>query len=149
MSLSIEEQRKKARRLSKKELPPIGTERRKRYLQNEAMKLARNRSNELIKKATEAEKLLMREIDFGGVLDYKFQYIIMKGKTFFIADFAFGNLVVEIDGSSHDSAKQRKKDDRRTKTLNKWGYKVIRFTNKQVFGRVKWVIDMIIKDVYK
>lgn len=41
-------------------------------------------------------------------------------------------LDVEIDGSTHDSAEQKIKDRERTKFLERQGWSVLRFTNRQV-----------------
>ncbi len=53
---------------------------------------------------------------------------------YYIADFHCHQykLIIEIDGPIH--LKQIKKDLIRTENINEYGFKVLRFTNKQVLG---------------
>jgi leucyl-tRNA synthetase len=52
----------------------------------------------------------------------------------FIVDFAClpAMLVIEVDGEIHNSAENKEYDEGRTHELEKLGFKVVRFTNKQV-----------------
>lgn len=61
----------------------------------------------------------------------------------YIADFACrtARLIVEIDGDSH--AFQQDYDERRTAFLAAKGYRVLRFTNADVFGALDWVLHEI------
>lgn len=118
------------------------TKKRKIEKAEEAFKLATKRANHLIKNATQSERALCQVLDYSG-LGYKFQSIIMKGESFYIPDFIFGMLIVEIDGDNHYTQKQMRKDARRTRTLEKWGYKVIRFSNKETIENPKEVFDQI------
>ena len=45
------------------------------------------------------------------------------------------SLLIEIDGGYHNTKKQKRKDWRRTKILNSYGFTVIRFTNEQVLNK--------------
>ena len=45
------------------------------------------------------------------------------------------SLLIEIDGGYHNTRKQKRKDWRRTKILNSYGFTVIRFTNDQVLNK--------------
>ena len=61
--------------------------------------------------ATYAERLLKTFL--AGKIDFEFQKIIYTdNKHFFIADFYIPskNLIIELDGEYHDSAKQQEKD---------------------------------------
>ena len=146
---SIEYQRNKIRE-ARKVIEPAKTVNgkvtfaRKKFNEQQAMKLAKKRANQLIKKGTKPELMLMQHLNYTD-LKYEFQAIIMKGCTFFIPDFLFGNLVVEIDGKNHLKDKQISKDLRRTRMLKKWGYDVIRFTNLQTYTHPEDVIRMIRK----
>lgn len=53
-----------------------------------------------------------------------------------VADFALHTrkIVIEIDGASHETLKQRRKDLVTTIALEKMGWRVIRFTNAEVAG---------------
>ena len=61
----------------------------------------------------------------------------------YIVDFASRNpmLVIEIDGDSHGTTKE--KDDLRTRFLETQGYKVIRFANKDVMENMEGVLTTI------
>jgi very-short-patch-repair endonuclease len=62
---------------------------------------------------------------------------------FFIADFYCHEvkLVVEIDGEIHDQ--QREYDDGRAAEMEKYGIRVIRFTNREVEEHMENVINKI------
>jgi leucyl-tRNA synthetase len=90
------------------------------------------------KNPTEAEAVLWKEIK-GKKTGFKFrqQHPIDE----FIPDFVClsRKLIVELDGKYHDF--QVDKDDQRTLKLEqKFGYKVIRFTNEEVINDTKGVV---------
>ena len=62
----------------------------------------------------------------------------------YIADFCYPayKLVIEVDGSSHKYREQY--DKSRTDKLTDYGYRVIRFTNKQVLDDEDSVVGIII-----
>ena len=54
-------------------------------------------------------------------------------------------LVIEIDGPSHTTTPSAKlSDDRRDRVLNALGYRVLRFTNEDVFNDCAAVIETIL-----
>ncbi len=61
----------------------------------------------------------------------------------YIADFiCLGvSLIIEVDGEIHEQTKEQ--DEQRTLILNKCGFEVIRFTNKQIFNDLEKVIESI------
>lgn len=66
-------------------------------------------------------------------LNHQFQVPIMccAGKGY-IADFVIpGKIIVEVDGKTHVGDEAKKADWRRTKDLERLGYRVIRITNKE------------------
>lgn len=67
----------------------------------------------------------------------------------YIVDFLFrrSKVVVEIDGGYHFTAEQQKDDAQRTEWLENKGYKVIRFTNKQVLFETDKVIEELKKSL--
>jgi len=116
-------------------------------IQNEkAIVLAQSRQKGLIKNATGAEKRIRRELRRRNI-PHQFQAIIIKSKTFFIADFLIDKLIIEIDGNYHSNSKQKKKDARRTHVLTKWGYKVIRFTNRQAIKEPQETVSKILAQI--
>lgn len=60
----------------------------------------------------------------------------------YIVDFVClsHQLVVEVNGEYHNSAEQRYLDNQRTGFLTDKGFRVIRFTNQQVFNQINDVI---------
>ena len=68
-------------------------------------------------------------------LDRKFRREHTIGK--YSVDFACPamKLVIEIDGPSHDDLEQKKFDDARTEYLQQSGWRVIRFTNAEIYDR--------------
>ena len=67
----------------------------------------------------------------------------------YIADFYFhkAKLIVEVDGSNHNNEEVKKNDEERQKELERWGYFVIRFTNKQVMQKPEEVIKIITEKI--
>ena len=65
----------------------------------------------------------------------------------YIADFYNheNRLVIELDGEIHD--KQREYDYNRDKFLEASGYKVIRFTNKDIKTNIEEVVRTILKNI--
>lgn len=87
-------------------------------------------SDELKGRFTKAEKLLWSALQF-----YRPQKIFFRQQQVvgsYIADFLApkSNLIVELDGSFHRDRKVY--DERRTERLEKLGYFVMRFANREV-----------------
>lgn len=64
---------------------------------------------------------------------------------FFIVDFyCFSEkLAIELDGKHHEIEEIKKQDEERTKILNAYGIKVIRFKNEEVFEEIAKVLETI------
>ncbi|MCR5535509.1 MAG: endonuclease domain-containing protein [Bacteroidaceae bacterium] len=91
---------------------------------------------------TDAERLLWLHLQKSKLgLPFRRQYIIADN----IADFAClpARLVIEIDGEYHDEIQQQYHDKLRTQEIEKLGFKVIRFTNKDVLTNIDNVIETI------
>ncbi|RYJ53058.1 DUF559 domain-containing protein [Flavobacterium petrolei] len=105
------------------------------------------KAKEMRKQPTHAEKVLWMELKSKALEDYKFrqQHLIDD----FIVDFVClsKKLVVEVDGEYHFTEEQIQLDNYRTITLNKLGYKVIRFTNEQVVKSIPEVLKEIKKEL--
>ena len=98
------------------------------------------RARELRNAATPAERLLWQFLS-RSQLGAKFSRQMPVGP--FFADFLCRecNLVVELDGHSHDVAPER--DIYRDKFMSDAGYRVLRFPNAEVVGNVEGVITSI------
>lgn len=92
---------------------------------------------------TDAEKVLWELLRGKKLEGYKFrrQHIIDD----FIVDFLCleKRLVVEVDGDYHFTPEQKEADELRTEVLKTYGFKVIRFSNKEVLGNTEEVLDQI------
>ena len=97
---------------------------------------------------TEAEKLLW-ECLRGKNLWFKFNRQHIVGD--YIVDFICieKSLVVEVDGGYHSEYEQIQKDEMRTESLRRLGFRVIRFANEDVYGRIQDVIDKIKEELFK
>ena len=76
-----------------------------------------------------------------GCVISKRQHIIYD----FIVDFVCLErwLVVEVDGAYHFTDEQMEYDVYRTKDLEQFGFRVIRFTNEEVINETEKVIETI------
>ena len=98
--------------------------------------------------STDAERLIWQYLRGNG-LGGKFnrQYIISD----YIVDFVCleRKLIVEIDGGYHSEYEQIQKDEHRTEHLNKLGFKVVRYTNEEVFEDIERVLLNIKEELSK
>jgi len=99
------------------------------------------RARELRHEMTPAEKLLWSRLRNKQLKGLKFRRQHPLGP--FVADFycAARRLVVEIDGDIHDLQPER--DATRTEQFEQYGYRVIRFRNKQVLNDIEDVLAAI------
>ena len=92
---------------------------------------------------TDAEAKLWSELRGRQVQGYKFrrQHPIDD----YVADFAClsAKLVIEIDGATHSTEEELAYDRQRTVLLQGLGWRVIRFTNDEVFTDVDGVVEAI------
>ncbi len=105
------------------------------------IKLARK----LRRDQTEAEKLLWRNLRNRQLGGYKFRRQVPVDN--YVADFICeaAKLIVELDGGQHDD--DRTKDALRTQTLERCGYKVLRFWNNQVSENLDGVLITILSEI--
>jgi guanylate kinase len=97
---------------------------------------------------TEAESLLWQYLR-GNALgeSFKRQHIIGD----YIADFVCLSmkLIIELDGGYHHTTEQQMNDRQRTEWLESKGYRVIRFTNEELFGNINNVLETIKEELYE
>jgi very-short-patch-repair endonuclease len=102
------------------------------------------RAKELRADMTEAEQIVWKFLQKKKVMGYRFraQHPINQ----FIADFYCHQLklVIEVDGGIHKKTELKEYDINRTYELEKFGIKVIRFTNNSVFNNFQEVKNQII-----
>ncbi len=99
------------------------------------------RARDMRKHPTAAEKKLW--YDF--LRTFKHRVLRQRPIDNFIVDFycAKLKLVIEIDGDTHSKDEQMEYDQARTSTLEGYGLKVIRFTNKEVLEDFEAVCAVI------
>ena len=100
------------------------------------------RAAALRKNMTKAEQMLwerLRKKQLG--VRFKAQHPIER----FIADFYChaSKLVIELDGEIHD--RQKEYDEGREAEIEKYGIKILRFRNSEVFDDIEGVIEKIKK----
>ncbi|MBQ2435783.1 MAG: endonuclease domain-containing protein [Bacteroidaceae bacterium] len=96
-----------------------------------------NRNNQ-----TDAEKCLWQQLRSSELgVKFKRQHIIYD----FIADFVCLEkmLIIEVDGAYHFTDSQTEYDIYRTEELERFGFRVLRFTNEEVIYKTQEVIRKI------
>lgn len=105
------------------------------------------RAVSLRNRMTSSERLLWEELRNKKLGGYKFrrQHPILK----YILDFYCHKykLVIELDGSIHDTPEQIVKDKKRTIDLEKNGLIVMRFRNKEVKTNIEKVKSAILSKI--
>lgn len=106
-----------------------------------------SRARELRKETTEAEKIFWNKIlKNKKFADFKFTR--QKPLDNFIVDFycASLGLIIEIDGEIHNSQKSRDKE-RDNILKQKFGLRIIRYTNKEILEDIEKVIEELVKRI--
>jgi len=104
-------------------------------------------SRQLRSNMTDAEKLLwsrLRAKQLKGIQFYR-QRIIGN----YIIDFYCpkANLIVELDGGQHYTDEGKKKDKMRDDYMINQGYRILRFSDKEIFENLTGVIERIYGDL--
>ncbi|MBP6378947.1 MAG: DUF559 domain-containing protein [Sphingorhabdus sp.] len=99
------------------------------------------RAQELRRNASDAERLLWQQLSGRKLDGFKFSRQIPVGR--YICDFVcrLEKLVIELDGRQHDS--QIEYDEFRTRQLELQGYRVLRFSNVDIFQNLEGVLMQI------
>ncbi|HSJ67489.1 MAG TPA: endonuclease domain-containing protein [Anditalea sp.] len=111
-----------------------------------AMPYLFKKAKELRLNPTKAEAKLWEYLKRGQLgVRFKAQHPISE----FIADFYCHRhkLVIEVDGEIHNNDEQKKYDLMRTKILNEYGIREIRFTNMEIKENIDSVIDRIKQEI--
>ena len=105
--------------------------------------LETRRARELRRLSPAAERILWARLKNRSLQGAKFARSEPIGPYF--ADFACrsAKLVVEIDGATHCTDEEIAHDKRRTAFLEAEGYRVVRFSNQQVYENVGAIVEEI------
>ena len=93
---------------------------------------------------TQAEEFLWEQLKAKQLDNYKFRRQHIIGDC--IADFVCLQkyLVIEVDGKYHNEPETIEYDELRTQLFQKFGFKVIRFSNEEVISDIENVLNKII-----
>jgi very-short-patch-repair endonuclease len=102
-------------------------------------------SRSLRNNMTDAERLLWSKIRNRQIKDYRF--IRQKIIGNYIVDFYCPKscLIIELDGGQHYTDDGKQKDEVRDKFLAELGFRVLRFSDRDVLKNINGVIDEILK----
>src|SRR5262245_16073058 len=103
--------------------------------------LQKSRARKLRRKLTDVENKLWSQLRGRQLSGVKFRRQHPIGP--FIVDFCCveRGLVVELDGSQH--AERRAADERRTRLVERFGYRVLRFWDNEVLSNLDGVLERI------
>ena len=95
--------------------------------------------------ATRAEQKLWQYLRSRSLAGFKF--VRQKPIGPYIVDFVCREqrLVIEVDGGQHDV--RAAQDAERARTLEEWGYHVVRFWNNDVLGNIDGVLEAILQEL--
>ena len=104
-------------------------------------------SQELRKNMTDAERLLWSKLKGRQMKGYQIYRQKIIGN--YIVDFYCpkANLVVEVDGGQHYTEKGLKEDRIRNDNLRAHGFKVLRFSDREVFENLTGVVERIFENL--
>lgn len=105
----------------------------------EKLRQLNDRAAQMRRNPTEPEKRVWYILSNGQMDGHKFRRQSVIG--YFIADFLCPAkaLIIEVDGDTHDEAKDRVRDD----VLASFGFRVIRVTNHDVMSNIEGVWRLI------
>ncbi|WP_318580796.1 vitamin B12 dependent-methionine synthase activation domain-containing protein [Flavobacterium columnare] len=103
----------------------------------------KSKSKEMRNQPTEAEKMLWNVLSNKGIDGFKFRRQHIIGQ--YIVDFVCleKNLIIEVDGSIHNTQEQIEHDKMRNEWLESKGFEVIRFTNTEVLTHLFETVEKI------
>ena len=113
------------------------------YMRIHNKKIFEDRRRQLKGNMTDAEKVLWNKLRRKQLKGRRFRR--QHGIGNFIVDFycASEKLIIELDGEIHLDPEHMDADHKRSSTLEKYGYRVIRFHNREVFMNIGKVLDKI------
>lgn len=91
---------------------------------NVTLETLQSRANRMRDKPTPCEDIFRKRLMLAGI-NFRFQFVIAP----YIADFVIGNVVIELDGTSHNGREEY--DMKRDVHLVTAGYRVIRILNSE------------------
>ncbi|MFZ5675046.1 MAG: endonuclease domain-containing protein [Pseudomonadota bacterium] len=76
----------------------------------------------------------------------KFKFVRQEPVGEYIGDFVCreARLIIEVDGATHSTEEEMRRDASRTASLEALGYKVIRVQNDDVYNAMEGVLDTLL-----
>lgn len=107
----------------------------------------KQRARELRRAQTDAEHALWYRLRRRQVSGHRFRRQRRIGR--YVADFACleARLVVEVDGNGH--AESVRRDQARDRSLARAGYRVLRFSNREVLTEIDGVLERIAEAIFE
>ena len=110
------------------------------------------KNNKLLDRAKKLRKEMTpqeRHLWYDFLRDYPVKIYKQRIIDSFIADFycAAGRLVIELDGSQHFTEEGLQRDKVRTEIIERYGIKVLRFTNHEIDAQFDEVCNMIMIEI--
>jgi very-short-patch-repair endonuclease len=111
------------------------------------MSMANEFARKLLKNPTDAERKLWMLLRYKQLDGFRFRRQQPIGA--YIADFfcASEKLVIEADGEQHGEDVNVEKDRQRTAWLSAHGYRVLRFSNREILKTPSIVIEAIYREL--
>lgn len=102
---------------------------------NQQKKEAKGLRKKLVKTRTSEEQIFEHILNEAGI-HYEIQKYIRVKKRMSFPDFFIpkGKILVEIDGEYHNEKKQKEWDEYKERQWRKQRYKVVRFTNDEIYN---------------
>jgi len=120
----------------------------------EALRIPHNavlkgRARNLRNTMTDAERRLWSKLRLKQLNGYQFYRQMVIGN--YIVDFCSPALkiVIEVDGSQHYSINGRASDAIRDKYLQDYGFKVLRYNDREVLTNISGVVENILENMKK
>jgi very-short-patch-repair endonuclease len=107
----------------------------------------KSRSRALRIEQTTAEEVLWRELRNRQLASWKFRRRHPIDR--YIVDFVTldGKVIVEVDGGTHSTDRERARDSRRTEALEQLGFHVMRVTNTDVYKNLDGVLETVLHEL--
>ena len=109
--------------------------------------MANEVARELRRNKTDAERQLWSKLRQLKQIGSKFRQQAPIDR--FIVDFVClaKRLIIEVDGGTHGTDEERSHDDERQRYLEGQGFRVMRFSNEDVFNNLGGVMDTIVHEL--
>ena len=97
--------------------------------------------------APEAERVLWSKLKQSQLLGFKFRK--QQGIARYVVDFYCPQckLAIEIDGATHSTPQEKRRDMVRQEFIEREGVHFLRFTNADVYENLEWVLETIADDL--